>query len=166
VEITALDEDAWRGCAAEDRVRLPVLPSAAVADRHENVLVPMEIAGRRDARRARAAPAGRGGPRTSVASLPVAALGRRAAAHGDRARAGQRPAVLLADEPTGNLDSSNGQHIIDLLLDINRTRNTTLVLVTHDPELAGVADESVALRDGHVVERAVRAGGVPIGAAP
>jgi putative ABC transport system ATP-binding protein len=76
------------------------------------------------------------------------------------------PPILLADEPTGNLDSSTGHQIISLLLDINRTRNTTLVLVTHDPELAGVADESVALRDGHVVERAARAGGVPIGAAP
>jgi len=61
------------------------------------------------------------------------------------------PPILLADEPTGNLDSTTGRQIIDLLLGINRDRGTTLVLVTHDPDLARVADMSVALRDGRVV---------------
>jgi putative ABC transport system ATP-binding protein len=61
------------------------------------------------------------------------------------------PAIVLADEPTGNLDSATGQHIIEILLDVNRTHGTTLVLVTHDPELAREADVTVSLRDGRVV---------------
>jgi len=61
------------------------------------------------------------------------------------------PPILLADEPTGNLDSVTGRHVIDLLLSINKSRRTTLILVTHDPELAAVADAAIALRDGRVV---------------
>jgi putative ABC transport system ATP-binding protein len=61
------------------------------------------------------------------------------------------PPLLLADEPTGNLDSTTGRHIIDLLLSIHRARGTTLVLVTHDPDLAAEADLSIALKDGRVV---------------
>jgi putative ABC transport system ATP-binding protein len=67
------------------------------------------------------------------------------------------PKVLLADEPTGNLDSNNGQHVIDLLFDVNRGRRTTLVLVTHDRELAARADVQIVMRDGAVVERIERA---------
>ena len=65
------------------------------------------------------------------------------------------PPLLLADEPTGNLDTATGHTIIELLLNINRSRNTTLVLVTHDPELAARADMSIALRDGRVVDSTV-----------
>ena len=61
------------------------------------------------------------------------------------------PAILLADEPTGNLDSATGHTVIDLLIDVNRKRKTTVVLVTHDPELAARADVTISLRDGHVV---------------
>jgi putative ABC transport system ATP-binding protein len=61
------------------------------------------------------------------------------------------PAILLADEPTGNLDSGTGHQVIDLLIDVNRRRTTTVVLVTHDPELARKADQTIALRDGRVV---------------
>ena len=61
------------------------------------------------------------------------------------------PAILLADEPTGNLDSGTGHQVIDLLIDVNRSRKTTVVLVTHDPELAARADQTIALRDGQVV---------------
>ena len=46
-----------------------------------------------------------------------------------------RPPIVLADEPTGNLDTSNGEHVMQLLLDLNRSEGTTLVLVTHDPPL-------------------------------
>jgi putative ABC transport system ATP-binding protein len=60
---------------------------------------------------------------------------------------------VLADEPTGNLDSANGRHIVELLLAINRTRGTTVVLVTHDAELAALADARLVLRDGAVVSR-------------
>jgi lipoprotein-releasing system ATP-binding protein len=61
------------------------------------------------------------------------------------------PSVILADEPTGNLDSTTGHQVIDLLIDVNRRRKTTVVLVTHDPELAARADRTIALRDGRVV---------------
>jgi predicted ABC-type transport system involved in lysophospholipase L1 biosynthesis ATPase subunit len=71
------------------------------------------------------------------------------------------PKVLLADEPTGNLDSANGQHVVDLLLDVNRRRGTTLVLVTHDRELAALADVQIVMRDGRVVERIERSAGEP-----
>jgi putative ABC transport system ATP-binding protein len=62
-----------------------------------------------------------------------------------------RPPIVLADEPTGNLDSANGQHILDLLLHLNRVEGTTLVLVTHDPVLATYASRRITLRDGLVV---------------
>jgi putative ABC transport system ATP-binding protein len=61
------------------------------------------------------------------------------------------PPVLLADEPTGNLDSATGAQIVDLLLALNRERRSTLLLVTHDPALAGRAGRAIALRDGQVV---------------
>jgi putative ABC transport system ATP-binding protein len=61
------------------------------------------------------------------------------------------PPILLADEPTGNLDSVTGRHVIDLLVQVNRSRNTTVVFVTHDVELAAHADARIALRDGRVV---------------
>jgi putative ABC transport system ATP-binding protein len=62
-----------------------------------------------------------------------------------------RPPILLADEPTGNLDSENGRLVLDLLLSLNRQEGTTLVLVTHDQELANVADRRIQLRDGRIV---------------
>jgi putative ABC transport system ATP-binding protein len=61
------------------------------------------------------------------------------------------PPLLLADEPTGNLDSATGSHIIDLLLALNRERGSTLLLVTHDATLAARAGRAIALRDGRVV---------------
>jgi putative ABC transport system ATP-binding protein len=61
------------------------------------------------------------------------------------------PPVLLADEPTGNLDSATGGQIIDVLLALNRQRGSTLVLVTHDPALAARAGRAIALRDGRLV---------------
>jgi len=62
------------------------------------------------------------------------------------------PPVVMADEPTGNLDSANGRLVLDLLLERNRKAGTTLVLVTHDPEIAGHADRRIVLKDGFVVE--------------
>ncbi len=61
-----------------------------------------------------------------------------------------RPPILLADEPTGNLDSVTGQQVIDLIISMNRDQGSTLVLVTHDPALASFAERTIALRDGRI----------------
>jgi putative ABC transport system ATP-binding protein len=117
----------------------------------ENVLVPMEIAGRGGASaRARAlleevGLTGRGHHYPSQLSggeQQRVALARALA---------NDPPILLADEPTGNLDSANGRHIMDLLLQVNRARRATLVLVTHDASLATLAKSQLALRDGRAV---------------
>jgi putative ABC transport system ATP-binding protein len=68
-----------------------------------------------------------------------------------------QPAVLLADEPTGNLDSESGRHVLELLLKLNREQGATLVLVTHDEALASHADRRIQLKDGRVVEDSVGA---------
>ena len=62
-----------------------------------------------------------------------------------------RPPIVLADEPTGNLDTANGAHVLELLLNLNRVEGTTLVLVTHDPMLANHANRRIVLSDGLVV---------------
>jgi len=67
-----------------------------------------------------------------------------------------KPPILMADEPTGNLDSANGAHVLELLLSLNQREGTTLVLVTHDAALAGRADRIVTLRDGKVVADELR----------
>ena len=152
VEITALDEDAL----AKLRGRrigfvfqfFHLLPSLTAL---ETILVPMEIAGLPDAaKRARSL-------------LDEVGLSERGHHYPSQLSGGEQqriaiaralandPPLLLADEPTGNLDSSTGRQIIDLLLGVHRARGTTLVLVTHDPDLARVAHMSVALRDGRVV---------------
>lgn len=61
-----------------------------------------------------------------------------------------RPPILLADEPTGNLDSATGRQIVDLILGLHRDHGTTLVLVTHDPSLAARMERIVSLRDGRI----------------
>jgi putative ABC transport system ATP-binding protein len=126
----------------------------------ENVLVPMEIAGRRDA-------VARG--RQLLAEV---GLTDRAHHYPSQLSGGEQqriaiaralandPPIVLADEPTGNLDSTTGRHIMDLLLDVRRRRETTLVLVTHDAELAALADVRLVLRDGRPVDPV--ADGVPV----
>jgi putative ABC transport system ATP-binding protein len=118
----------------------------------ENILVPMEIARRRDAvSRARVL-------------LDEVGLSERGHHYPSQLSGGEQqrvaiaralandPPILLADEPTGNLDSTTGRHILDLLLDVRRTRQTTLVLVTHDHDLASLADVRLVLRDGRPVD--------------
>jgi putative ABC transport system ATP-binding protein len=63
-----------------------------------------------------------------------------------------RPSVLLADEPTGNLDSANGSHVLELLIRLNKEEGTTLILVTHDEMLASHAERRIILKDGRIVE--------------
>jgi putative ABC transport system ATP-binding protein len=117
----------------------------------ENVRVPLEIAGAPDP-----------GVRADALLLEVG-LGPRRHHYPSQLSGGEQqrvaiaralanePAILLADEPTGNLDSGTGHQVIDLLIDVNRRHKTTVVLVTHDPELAQKADVTIALRDGRVV---------------
>jgi len=62
-----------------------------------------------------------------------------------------RPPILMADEPTGNLDSENGRLVLELLLSLNKQEGTTMVLVTHDEALATNADRRILLRDGRIV---------------
>jgi putative ABC transport system ATP-binding protein len=149
VDITELGEDALarlRGARIGFVFQFfHLIPSLTAL---ENVLVPMEIAGRRDA-----------GPRAD-ALLAEVGLTERAHHYPSQLSGGEQqrvalaralsndPPILLADEPTGNLDSTNGRHIMDLLLQVNRARRTTLVLVTHDRSLAALAERQLALRDG------------------
>jgi putative ABC transport system ATP-binding protein len=114
----------------------------------ENVMVPMEIAGRSDAR-ARAL--------DLVAEVGLTDRGHHYPSQlsgGEQQRIAlaralaNDPPLLLADEPTGNLDTANGRHIMELLQDVRRRRGTTLVLATHDAGLASLADTRLALRDG------------------
>lgn len=117
----------------------------------ENILVPMEIAGRRDAvTRARQL-------------LDEVGLSDRGHHYASQLSGGEQqrvaiaralandPPIVLADEPTGNLDTSTGKHIIEILLEVRRVRRSTLVLVTHDIELAALADTRLVLRDGRPV---------------
>jgi putative ABC transport system ATP-binding protein len=127
-----------------------LLPSLTA---YENVLVPMEIAGVS------------GAPDRARDLLAEVGLSDRAHHYPSQLSGGEQqrvaiaralandPAIVLADEPTGNLDSATGRHIIDLLVSVNRTRGRTLVIVTHDAELAALADEIIALKDGRVVDR-------------
>lgn len=153
VNITRLDEDSL----AELRGKkigfifqsFHLIPSLTA---YENVLVPMEIARVRDAaRRARQL-------------LEAVGLSDRAHHYPWQLSGGEQqrvaiarafsndPAILLADEPTGNLDLKNGLHVFELLLELNRERGTTLVLVTHNEMLANRADRKIVLRDGRAIE--------------
>jgi len=114
----------------------------------ENVCVPMEIAGRRDA-------ASRG--RDLLAEVGLTDRGHHYPSQlsgGEQQRVAiaralsNDPPILLADEPTGNLDFANGQHVMELLLEIRRTRGATLMLATHDAALAARADARLRLRGG------------------
>jgi len=151
-DITAMSEDElarFRGARIGFVFQFfHLLPSLTA---YENARVPLEIAGTAGA-----------GARAD-ALLSEVGLGPRRHHYPSQLSGGEQqrvaiaralandPAILLADEPTGNLDSTTGHQVIDLLLDVNRRRGTTVVLVTHDAELAQRADTTIALRDGHVV---------------
>jgi putative ABC transport system ATP-binding protein len=152
VEITRLSEDLLAGfrCQRIGYVfqSFNLIPTLSAS---ENVAVPLELAGHADAltraaallsevgltRRAHHYPAQlSGGEQQRVALARAVAL---------------RPKLLLADEPTGNLDSATGAAIIELMLRLRRERGSTLLLVTHDPALAAHADRIVSLLDGVLV---------------
>jgi len=152
VEITGLDEDGLArfrldriGYVFQSFHLLPTLTAA------ENVSVPLELAGETDAAARAAALLAEVGLVERAHHYPVQLSGgeqQRVAVARAMAR---RPALLLADEPTGNLDSATGKQIIELLVGMNRRLGATLVLVTHDTALAAHADRVVTLRDGRVV---------------
>ncbi len=117
----------------------------------ENILVPMEIAGAGDAKE------------RAQQLMEDVDLVARAHHYPSQLSGGEQqrvaiarafandPSIMLADEPTGNLDSHNGRHVFELMVEMNRKRKATLVLVTHDHELAALADRRISLRDGRVV---------------
>jgi len=151
VDLAGLDEDALArfrrdriGIVFQSYHLIPTLTAA------ENVAIPLELAGEPDA------------PARARALLEEVGLGARGHHYPVQLSGGEQqrvalaravaraPALLLADEPTGNLDSSTGATIIALLLSLNRGRGSTLVLVTHDAALATHADRQIALRDGRI----------------
>ncbi|MBU6121331.1 ABC transporter ATP-binding protein [Hymenobacter siberiensis] len=121
----------------------------------ENVLVPLELRGQR------------GATKTALDLLDRVGLAARAGHYPAQLSGGEqqrvslarafanRPAVLFADEPTGNLDPDTSEKVVDLLFELNREAGTTLVLVTHDLELAAKTQRTLRLRGGKVVEEAV-----------
>jgi putative ABC transport system ATP-binding protein len=152
VEITRLSEDALArfrrdtlGYVFQAYHLIPTLTAL------ENVAVPLELAGDSDALPRATALLAEVGLADRAHHYPVQLSGgeqQRVAVARAMAR---RPALLLADEPTGNLDSGTGKQIIELLVGLRDTLASTLVLVTHDPALAARADRVVTLRDGRVV---------------
>ena len=118
----------------------------------ENVAVPLELAGLPDALE------------RAAAELEAVGLGQRLGHYPGQLSGGEqqrvaiaralapRPAILVADEPTGNLDETTGGEIVELLFRLKRERGTTLVLVTHDLGLAKRCDRIVRLRDGRIVD--------------
>ncbi len=152
VDITQLDEDALARLRGEKIGFVfqffHLIPSLTA---RENIAVPMEIAGSAHVRR------------RADELLEEVGLTDRGHHYPSQLSGGEQqrvalaralanaPPIVLADEPTGNLDSANGRHILDLLREIHTSRGTTLVLVTHDAELAATADVRMVLRDGRVV---------------
>jgi putative ABC transport system ATP-binding protein len=157
VDITRLDEDSLARLRGEKIGFVfqffHLIPSLTA---YENIAVPMEIAGINDVR-------------TRAAQL-LEEVGLTGRSHhypsqlsgGEQQRVAlaralaNNPPIVLADEPTGNLDSANGRHIMDLLRKVHGRRGTTIVLVTHDAELAAMADARLLMRDGRVVENTLR----------
>jgi putative ABC transport system ATP-binding protein len=150
-DLTAMNEDAL-ALFRRDRMGIVfqsfhLIPTMTAL---ENVATPLELAGHKDAY-SRAAEA-----------LDIVGLGPRAGHYPTQMSGGEqqrvalaratapRPAILLADEPTGNLDSANGEAIMDLLFNLRDQHGSTLVLVTHSDALAARCDRIVTLRDGRV----------------
>ena len=153
VDITTLDEDRLARLRGEKIGFVfqffHLIPSLTA---FENIAVPMEIAEVADVRQRAARLLDEVGLTDRGHHYPSQLSG------GEQQRVAlaralaNDPPIVLADEPTGNLDSANGRHILELLRSIHVSRGTTVVLVTHDSELAAIADVRLVLRDGRVAE--------------
>jgi len=126
----------------------------------ENVMLPLELAGRRDARKAAAEMLSRVGLAERLGHYPKVLSG------GEQQRVALarafvvQPAVLLADEPTGSLDFATGETVMQLMFDLNREQGTTLVLVTHDRQIAARCERKITIEAGRILppaEAALRA---------
>ena len=152
LDITQLDEDALARLRGEKIGFVfqffHLIPSLTA---FENVAVPMEIAGATDPRRRAADLLDEVGLTGRAHHYPSQLSG------GEQQRVAlaralaNDPPIVLADEPTGNLDSTNGRHIMELLRTVHHARNSTVVLVTHDADLASLANRRLTLRDGRVI---------------
>jgi putative ABC transport system ATP-binding protein len=150
--ITAMDED---GLARMRRSRVGIVFQAfhliPTMTALENVAVPLELAGRRDANERAAAALDAVGLGHRVTHLPSRLSG------GEQQRVAiarafaPEPRLLLADEPTGNLDHATGEVVMDLLFSLRARLGTTLMLITHDPTLAERCDRQVRLADGRII---------------
>jgi putative ABC transport system ATP-binding protein len=151
-ELTAMNEDA-RARLRANRVgfvfqAFHLVPSLTAL---ENVMLPLELVGRRDARDAARSMLSRVGLGDRTGHYPRQLSG------GEQQRVAlarasvTRPAVLFADEPTGNLDTATGASICDLLFDLNRESGTTLMLVTHDTKLAARCQRILTMSAGRLV---------------
>ena len=154
-ELSTMSED-QRAAVRADAVgfvfqSFQLLPSLTAL---ENVMLPLELRGDRDAQAPAAAILSRVGLGERMRHYPRQLSG------GEQQRVAlarafvTRPSVLFADEPTGNLDSRNGQAVIDLLFELNAQANTTLVLVTHDESLARRCHRTLRLDEGRLVAQA------------
>ncbi|MBI2218350.1 MAG: ABC transporter ATP-binding protein [Candidatus Rokubacteria bacterium] len=160
-ELGRLDEDALArlrretvGYVFQSFHLIPTLTAA------ENVAVPLELAGRDDALGRAGALLDEVGLEGRAHHYPVQLSGGEQQRVAIARAVALAPPLLLADEPTGNLDSTTGAQIIELLLRLRRERGATLVMVTHDPALAAHADRVVMLHDGRVIgERRAANGG-------
>lgn len=150
-ELTALDEDGRARVRAEHVgfmfQSFHLLPSLTAL---ENVMLPLELAGRRDARTAARAALVDVGLESRVSHYPRQLSG------GEKQRVAiarafvTAPSVLFADEPTGNLDAHTGERVLNLLFEMNRQHQTTLVLVTHDEALAARCARRIELDAGRL----------------
>jgi len=125
----------------------------------ENVMLPLELAGRRDSRKSAAEMMARVGLSERLGHYPRVLSG------GEQQRVALarafvvKPAVLLADEPTGSLDFATGEKVMELMFDLNREQGTTLLLVTHDTAIATRCEHRITIEAGRIVpESAGRTG--------
>jgi putative ABC transport system ATP-binding protein len=153
-DITALDEDSLaklRGAKIGFVFQFfHLIPSLTAL---ENVRVPLELSGAADPARRAASLLDEVGLAERRHHYPSQLSGGEQQRVAIARALANNPPILLADEPTGNLDTTTGRHVIELLASVHRARGATLVLVTHDAELAARAEARIALRDGRIVEK-------------